>query len=183
VSSNSGLGLVIVPIAVVIALAYFLIAYALRGRMLARLAALAPGQYVATFASNAWYQSVMLELQRQEIVDPAIPSDDTKPTNGPHWISASSTGLSIWRAYEDTPLVTLPWSAIGPISAELLLRRGSRNGSVPSLSTQLQSKHGELHLVLLSVNPRQNPLVSLGLAGVVAAELERLRSAAVSDAA
>jgi hypothetical protein len=175
VGSNTGLGLIIVPIAIVVALAYFFIAYALRGRMLARLAELAPDQYVFTFASNAWYQSVMGELQRQEVVDPAIPSDDTNPTNGPHWVSASPAGVSIWRSYEQAPLVTLPWSTVGPISAEMQQRRGSRNGSVPSVTTQLQSKDGELHLVLLSVNPRQNPLVSLKLAGVVAAELERIR--------
>jgi hypothetical protein len=173
--TNPGLALVVVPVAVVIALAYYFVAFALRGRTLRRLATLAPGQYVFTFASNASYQAAIIELQRLEVMDAAIPSDDTNPTNGPHWASASSSGLSIWRTFDDRPLVTLPWSAVGSISAQMQLRRGTRNGSVPGLELDLHFPGGELALVLFSVNPRQNPLVSLKLAGVVAAKLEETR--------
>lgn len=173
-----GTTILIIPVAVAAVVVYFLIADRLRRRTFARLAALAPEQYTFTFASSASYQSVFAELQRQEIMDPAIPSDDTKPTSGPRWVAASATGVSIRRGFEERPLVTLPWSMIGTIAGEMQLQGGARKVNVPGVVLQLDTTAGELQLVLLSPNPRPNPLTTLTLAREVAIELKRLSGAA-----
>lgn len=165
-------------LAVIIVVAAIAGARSRRSRQLQRISTIAGGDYVFTFDSNGWYQTAVLELQRQKIIDPAIPSDNASPlTRGPRWVSASSLGITVWRGYDAMPVVTFPWSGVGAVFAALHRSPGSRNGPQPGLTVTVRATDGEVQLVLLSPSAALSLVTNLAQARAVARELKSIRAA------
>jgi hypothetical protein len=176
---NAGLFLIIIPLAIVIAAAYFVTAYAVRRRQLRHLRTMARGAYVFTFNSSGWYQTALLDLQKHEIIESKALTDDSNPvTRGPRWASVTSEGIRIMHGYDEEPTVVLPWSLIGDV------KEGSRTHGTGRYSSTAEGVCIGIHLddrdiVLLldAPNPTANPWTSAKLLSPVIDELNWLRTA------
>jgi hypothetical protein len=178
---DSGAALVLLPIALVAGAIYLFVLFLVRRHQLERIRVMAPAEFVFTFASNGWFQAALLELQRQEVIDPKTLTDDSRPlTRGPRWVSASSGGLRIMRGYDDDPVVSLPWSMLGEITSQMQIRRKRNAGADPTVSVSVHGPDGDIRLVLYSPNSGASPFRTLRNARVVQVELLRLRDAAPS---
>ena len=84
-------------------------------RRVARLKALAPGEFVFFFDSNRWFQNGVVELRTRGLVDEKLKTDSEDPTRGPHWASASTQRLTFRRGYTTAPYFSLAWSQISTV--------------------------------------------------------------------
>jgi hypothetical protein len=167
---------VFIPVVIVVTLVYFIVATASRRRLIRRLRPLAGDDYFFTFTSNGWYQAALLELQRQEVIDPKALTDDSNPiTAGPRWMTASSTGLTIRRGYETEPIVVFPWAMVGEIAIESrTFRRNTRN-QVTGLSLELHTTGGRVSPLLGSPNAGATVLTNRRQTGEIVDQITRLR--------
>jgi hypothetical protein len=169
--------LLFIPLAIVIAAAYFVITYALRSRQLKRLRAREPGGYVFTFNSSGWYQAALLDLQKHEIIDSKALTDDSNPVaRGPRWVSASADGIRIMHGFDVEPTVGLPWSLIGEVKRDTRRHGIGRYSSIADgVSIGIHLDDAEIFLLLDSPNPLVNPGTGLKRTNSVIVELNRLR--------
>jgi hypothetical protein len=171
------LELLLLPVLLVVLAIVLPVAALARRRQLARLALLAPDAYIFTFTSNSTYQGAILELQRQEIIDPTALGDDSRPlTRGPRWVSATPQGIRIMRGYDSDPVVELPWAMIGDISSERVIRRGTRSESSIAVAITVHGPGGDIPVILFSPAGEGFFTGPLKQARAVAARLHSIRT-------
>jgi hypothetical protein len=139
-------------------------AFVARGR-LARMRAVAPGDFVFLFASSKQFRSEAAALQRHGEVEGAFK---------PRGVSANRVGLTFWQGKPFEQAATLPWGRILSVQDD---RLQNGNSWQPSVLISYKDEADDIHaLPLANANADLAPLRSMPGVRWIASELNGFRT-------